>query len=55
MFIWNYEEYDFFYDIGEEIRFKVRGVEFPEDEPGRMVITGIANSPGLGLIKWWLP
>ena len=38
MFIWNYEEYDFFDNTVKRFASKF-GVEFSEDEPGCMVIT----------------
>ena len=42
VFIWNYEEYDFFDNTVKRFASKF-GVEFSEDEPGCMVITKLAR------------
>eukprot|EP00929_Paragymnodinium_shiwhaense_P122270 TRINITY_DN94908_c0_g1_i1.p1 TRINITY_DN94908_c0_g1~~TRINITY_DN94908_c0_g1_i1.p1 ORF type:complete len:222 (+),score=57.63 TRINITY_DN94908_c0_g1_i1:76-741(+) len=63
---WQYRAQDtgevinFFYERGEQIRFRVTAVEFPEAfgpkgpiKESAMQVVGAVNGDGLGVLAWW--
>lgn len=69
VWVWKFGDNDMFMDIGEEIRFRVLAVKFPDltanvvqKQPDGtqlvqliepMQIVGDINRDGLGLLAWW--
>jgi len=50
---------NFFYEVGEMIRFRVISVKFPEEcrqnnaRQSRMTVIGAVDRDGLGCVSWW--
>ena len=69
VWVWKFGENDMFMDIGEEIRFRVLSVKFPDPTANvvkkqpdgtqlvqliePMQVIGDINRDGLGLLAWW--